>query len=261
MTARYAIYFVPAQDSILWRFGRTWLGRCGDRDEPVAQPIVAGIDPALLREITEAPRLYGWHATLKPPFALAANRSADELAAAVRDFARVRAPIRGMALRLESLGDFLALTPTQPSPVLHDLAAACVKAFDPFRAPAREDELARRRAAGLTPRQEALLARWGYPHVMDEFRFHMTLTGPLSPALRRSVAEALDVQLEPVLRVPLEIDQLALCRQEGAGKAFEILSRYPLQGISASNTVTNRAMESLGGVSLQNGMTSGPDTV
>ena len=34
----------------------------------------------------------------------------------------------------------------------------------------------------LTPAQEALLMRWGSPYVMDEFRFHMTLTGRLAKA-------------------------------------------------------------------------------
>ena len=36
--------------------------------------------------------------------------------------------------------------------------------------------------SGLTDRQEALLTQWGYPYVMEEFRFHITLTGALDPA-------------------------------------------------------------------------------
>jgi hypothetical protein len=39
------------------------------------------------------------------------------------------------------------------------LARDCVLEFDRWRAPPRADELARRRAAGLTARQETMLLR------------------------------------------------------------------------------------------------------
>ena len=51
----------------------------------------------------------------------------------------------------------------------------------PFARPPGAAELERRRKAGLSAAQEKMLLRWGYPYVLDEFRFHLTLTGRLQP--------------------------------------------------------------------------------
>ena len=41
------------------------------------------------------------------------------------------------------------------------------------------DELARRDHPGLTARQSRWLREWGYPYVLDQYRFHVTLSGPI----------------------------------------------------------------------------------
>jgi hypothetical protein len=68
--ARFAVYFAPAPGSDLETFGCGWLGR-GLRGEDLPQPLVTGVAPARLAEITRSPRHYGFHGTLKAPFALA----------------------------------------------------------------------------------------------------------------------------------------------------------------------------------------------
>ena len=73
------------------------------------------------------------------------------------------------------------LRETEPSAALQALADACVEQLDRFRAPPSDAELARRRRASLTPRQDAMLVRWGYPYVFDTWFFHMTLTRRLTP--------------------------------------------------------------------------------
>jgi hypothetical protein len=40
-------------------------------------------------------------------------------------------------------------------------------------------------------RQRNYLDRWGYPYVMEEFRFHMTLTGRLDSTCRWGVVDML----------------------------------------------------------------------
>jgi hypothetical protein len=132
-----------------------------------------------LPDVTETPRRYGFHATIKPPFALADGTGADALADTLADLAHSLPPARADGLRLSRIGRFLALTPEGDSAKIDALAAAFVRDLDRFRAPATDADLARRRAAGLTPAQESHLLRWGYPYVMDEFRFHMTLSGHL----------------------------------------------------------------------------------
>jgi hypothetical protein len=127
------------------------------------------------------------------------------------------------------MGRFLALRPEGPEDALWALAADVVRVTEPFRAPPGEEELARRRAAGLTERQEAMLERWGYPHVMEEFRFHVTLTGPLAPGEAAPVVEALGPWLAPVLPRPLEAGSISLLGEAEDGFFHEI-ERFALTG-------------------------------
>ena len=60
------------------------------------------------------------------------------------------------------------------------LASAIVQEFDRFRAPLSEAEIERSDPDGLSAAQFANLHRWGNPYVMDEFRFHMPVTGPVN---------------------------------------------------------------------------------
>ena len=64
----------------------------------------------------------------------------------------------------------------QPEP-LRQMAAACVQQFEPFRAPLTEADIKRRDPSSLTPRQQDYLKQYGYPYVLDDFNFHMTLAG------------------------------------------------------------------------------------
>jgi ribose 1,5-bisphosphokinase len=162
VSLRYALYFAPAPGSAWARFGEQWL----------AQP-----DARL-----EHPRRYGFHATLKAPFRPRPGAGLALLIDELERFARSQCAFRVPRLRVALLEDFLALVPQAPDPRLDALAAECVKRFDRMRAPLNTVELDRRRRDPLTQRQEALLARWGYPHVLDEFRFHLSLTGPLRGA-------------------------------------------------------------------------------
>lgn len=230
MSARYAIYFAPPPGSALATFGADWLGRdCAD-STPHTQPAVDGMTPERLAEITASPRYYGFHATLKPPFALADGRDEAGLVAAVEAFVRSRTGFKAPRLQVAPLSGFTALVLSAPCPAMHDLAADCVRDFDDFRAPAGTAELAKRRAAGLSPRHEALLQAWGYPYVMDEFRFHMTLTERLSESDRALVMPALTPLAAPVTETPLAIDGIAIYRQPDRDSPFAMLDRYRFTG-------------------------------
>lgn len=152
----------------------------------------------------------------------------NELLAAVTAFARGRARTDLGRLKLARIGGFIALVPAQPSAGLAALAADCARDFDGFRAPPDAAEMARRRAANLTPRQEELLVRWGYPYVMEEFRFHLTLTGQLAEPLRERAWQVLVPLTAPLCAAPVAIRDLVVFHQPERTAPFQVLARAPL---------------------------------
>jgi putative phosphonate metabolism protein len=224
---RYAIYVTP-RPGPLAGFGAAWLGWDAASGAPCPHPALPGL-PRPVAEITAAPRRYGFHGTLKPPFRLAAGCEAGALAAALAAFCAGTGAVSLAGLDLARIGRVLALCPVGGTDALDALAAAVVARFDPFRAPPDAAELDRRRAQRLTTRQEAMLQRWGYPHVMEEFRFHMTLTGPLPPAELAAVEAALAPVLAPLLPAPFPIDALTLLGEDREGR-FHQIARLPLSG-------------------------------
>jgi len=232
-TGRSALYWAPPAAGALAAFGARWLGRDAETGATPA-PDPAWGDPAWLAAATAEPRRYGLHATLKPPFRLADHRSEAELVDALAAFAATTAPVAGPPLVLRRLGRFLALVPDGPAPAVQVLAARLVEAFDGFRAPPPPAELARRRAHRLTPAQDANLERWGYPYVMDEFRFHVTLSGSLDAA----TLDRLETLLAPLVAgfaaTPLALAELALFEQPDAAAPFRLVRRFPLTGRAAA---------------------------
>ncbi len=210
--ARAAVYFAPVETSLLAERAEAWFR-----------------DPAA-KDITGSPRHYGFHATLKAPFHLAEGEPIERLLNAVERFAAARRWVEGPPLRVEALGQFLALVPSAPDPRVEALAADCVQAFEPFRAPLTPDELSRRRAAGLSPRQDRYLEEWGYPYVMEEFRFHMTLTERLPDAGTRAHWKALlETHFAALGDQPLVLDGLSVFVQESVDSPFQHLARFPFE--------------------------------
>jgi putative phosphonate metabolism protein len=228
MTARYAVYFAPTETSVLWQAACRWLGRDPRSGAELPQPEVDGCPAERIIQITASPRMYGFHATLKPPFGLAAGCTAAQLASAVRDLAARLQAFSVPQLSVTSLDGFLALQPSSDDARLNALAGACVTGLDSFRRPPSAEELQQRRVAGLSPRQKELLAPFGYPYVLDQFRFHMTLTERLPLADANLLAPWLRDYLANALAVPLRCDDVCLFVQDGPGKAFALLQRFPL---------------------------------
>src|SRR5262249_3102123 len=81
---RYAIYYAPDAASLRDRLGAELLGYDAHRGVELAFP--AGIEFADWRELTQDPRKYGFHATLKAPMALAPGKDEEELLAACAAF-------------------------------------------------------------------------------------------------------------------------------------------------------------------------------
>lgn len=173
---RLAIYYSPEPESQLATAAAAWLGR-DIRGEAISRRAVPGLTGTRLNKILSAPFHYAFHGTIKPPFRLAPGVTIEEVAQRLESFAAGWQPFSLPPLTLSYMHDFFCLLPAEPSPHLHVLAARAVEDFDDFRHPPSQEEIAKRRQAGLTPLQEKMLLTWGYPYVMDEFRFHLTLTG------------------------------------------------------------------------------------
>lgn len=224
---RYAIYYTPPPGPLA-TFGAAWLGWDPVAGVEVAHPDLDGL-PRPVAEMTATPRKYGLHGTIKPPFRLAEGHTEDGLRSALAQFA-ARTPATGVPrLTVAAMGGFVAMVPEGDSGGLTDLAGKTVEAFDEFRSPPGDAELARRRAAGLSERQEALLQRWGYPYVMDQFRFHLTLSGRLEGEDARRLVDRLTPEIAPHLSAPFPIDALTLLGEAPDGR-FRELHRYTLAG-------------------------------
>jgi putative phosphonate metabolism protein len=225
---RYAIYYAATPDSALDRFGAQLLGH--DAFSGQGLPFPNGMDEAVpdWREITNDPRKYGFHATLKAPMELAAGKTEAALLAACEAFAGAPRSIPTIRPVVNALGDFIAIVPSQRSAELERLAADAVRAFDDFRAPLTLRDRARRNPDRLTPRQRDYLDRWGYPYVMEEFRFHMTLTGRLPAERHETILAILRQRFAALELATIEIDGIAVFRQPDPHSQFRIVRRFEL---------------------------------
>jgi putative phosphonate metabolism protein len=229
---RYAIYFVSARGDVLDRFGAELLGYDAwtGEDLPFSSTVTEA-EPDW-HELTADPRKYGFHATLKAPYVLAEGKTEAELVAACAAFAERprRSPV--IVPVVDAISGFIAVVPKERSIELEQLAADCVIAFDSFRATLTAEDRARRNPARLTERQRDYLDRWGYPYVMEEFRFHMTLTGSIQSPRRERVVSMLRERFTSTGLERLAIDAIALFRQDDATSRFRIIDRWRLHAIA-----------------------------
>ncbi|MBX3573418.1 MAG: DUF1045 domain-containing protein [Mesorhizobium sp.] len=223
---RYAIYYTPPEQSELAKKAAAWLGRdafTGEKSAPVASgPLSAGE----VAYHTASARRYGFHATLKAPFRLAPGESEQGLAAAIDAFAASATPPVIARLALKQIDGFFALVPAERSTELETFSAEIVQQFDRFRAPMTDADLARRNPDALSPRELNHLQRWGYPYVLDCFRFHMTLTGRVAGSDVARVRDAIEAHFGDVIGAPLFVDTLAVFVEPDSGGPFIVWSSH-----------------------------------
>jgi Protein of unknown function (DUF1045) len=238
-SARYAIYLAPPPDTPLWMFGSRVLGYDAVTGEDIAGFVPDGFDATCWRELTERPRTYGFHATLKAPFQLSANTSLAELEAALSTFCGSQnafdlGPLAVKAITQGGSG-FVALTTMRGSPELVELERRVVHAFDRFRATLTDDDLRKRDPGSLTVRQRESLLSLGYPYVGPDYHFHMTLTGVAPDAA--DVADSLaDAMANEIGTAHLQVDALVLFKQENPAERFRVVRRFDLMGVSPQLT-------------------------
>lgn len=230
---RYAICFTPPMGDPLSAAAASWLGRSVYSGEPVEPPSIAGLSLSEIAFHTAAPRRFGFHAMIMAPFRLAPGTDESQLLKALMHFTSAETPFGIERIEVTRLSHCWALAPQVPSQAMHLLAGRVVQAFDRFRASLSEEEIERSDPDRLTAPQFTNLHRWGDPFVMDQFRFHLKLTGALNAAAERLLEAPLRELFEPHLKEPLVIDSLALFIEEDAGAPMRVHSQHPLGKISA----------------------------
>ncbi len=221
MTARHAIYFAPTRSSPWWEFGARWLGRDECNNMTLVQPLPSQLTAAELHAMTAEPRRYGFHATLKAPFRLRQGQSVDDLVARMQALALTLKALPLGPLQAVKLGDFAALVPLVPTDQLVALAATCVTSLDALRAPLSAADLARRNTQRLDARGQELLQLYGYPYVLERFRLHFTLTGPVQVTAAQHVMQAVSAPVALLnLSAPLLLDRLCLFVEAAPNQPF-----------------------------------------
>lgn len=227
---RYALYFTPPADDPLTQTAAAWLGRdaFGARDLKIGETGTFPTD--VFYELTADPRRYGFHATIKAPFSLADGHSEADLVEAFDRFCSAQPAFDIPSVVVDQLGPFFAIVPADIHKPLQDFAAAAVEDFEPFRAPLSDADVARRKPERLSEAQRNHLMRWGYPYVMDEFRFHMTLSGPVETHLAPAMHALATDRFSSFTQRPLRISGLALFVEPDRGAPFTVLTWKPLAG-------------------------------
>lgn len=227
--ARIALYYAPPANSAWWRAGCEWLGRDPENARvfhPPAAPELAalGLD---VRGLTRAPRRYGWHATLVAPFRCAEGATPLDVLAAAREWASRIEPF-SMAVAPAEMGRFVALRPssTHDDQAVRDIAASALHALRSLRAMPSEAERERRIVEGMSAQQIVMLREWGYPYVLDEYRFHMTLSDSLDDArARQAIASHWTERVETLGALPRH--GAALFAEPQPGAPFMLWQRLP----------------------------------
>ncbi|GAB0116920.1 DUF1045 domain-containing protein [Acidisoma sp. 7E03] len=218
---RVAVYYAPEADDPLWDAGTRWLGCDPETGEDRLQP------DGLAGEMTAEAAGYGLHGTLKPPMRLAAGREFSDFLTAVEALARALRAFPMPPLSVQILHGFLAVREKEPSAALQALADVTVATLDDFREPPSEAELARRRRHGLTPAEEAMLQRWGYPYVFQLWRFHLTLSRRLTEAEAGLWQPRAEAFFAAALARPRMCRSLAVFTQPAPGAPFRLARRLP----------------------------------
>jgi hypothetical protein len=227
LSSRYAIYHIPAASSEMYLRVSNWLGYSIHDAAAVTQDhLTAPLSD--FRSFTRHARRYGCHATFKPPFRLKPSLKEKHLRKIFKHFCRIYPPIRCPGLGIESIGRFLALTPTTACAQVRELATDCIQTFDLFRDEMSPAEFNKRRPENLSANQLAMLKTWGYPYVLDEFRLHITLTDPLPDSSLMPCKNALHDYLLPAFGDSYRLDSLSLCYQPDPTTPFSILDTHLL---------------------------------
>lgn len=243
---RYAIFWAPHADDPLTAFEQAWFGRgaktsegnqtetaaglktAGAPDESSAFPLkeILTLEAELAARAIRVPSRYALHGTMKAPFRLREGVKQSELTEAMAAFCACRRRVVTGKLRLHRFPRFLALVPESETVELDWLADSCVTHFDHFRSPLTSED--REKRGVMSPAEAALFEQFGYHFIFCNFKFHITLAGPLDEPELDAVQPALATAVAPLCEEPFKVEDLCLFGDPGEGTPFQLVERFPL---------------------------------
>ena len=229
MNARYGIFSCPDDSTPLAAFGEQALGRRADGSS-IEISSDSYPDAEMASSLRKTPAHYGFHATLKAPFQLAEGASETALLEAVEQLAVRQKPVHMYALSPRVLTNFVALAfETQPLAIAA-LAEQCVIGLEGLREPMSAEDISRRQPAKLNSTQRSYLHRYGYPYVLSEFQFHMTLTGEFNQSTHKVYGDWLNSLYGRIVCEAPTLDRLAVVWQPDRVSPFKRIAQFAFDG-------------------------------
>ena len=231
---RVAIYFLPKKNSSLENFGKNLLGRDINKKKKISLTrrqkyfINRGFTYFdELKDYCEQPAKYGFHATLKAPFRLKRNVKTKNFYDVISHIAAQHSRFKIKGLKIVYSKKFTLITSRKPNKLLINLENDLVKHLDTFRAELNKTEIKKRIPDSLTFKQNKYLKEWGYPFVLDQYKFHMTLMNQNNNKLSNKQKLELEKLIYKISNNLLEFNEISLLGENKNGY-FEEIKRFKL---------------------------------
>ena len=225
--SRYAIYYAPPKESSLEEFGRYWFGW-----DPLNAKLInnkhrinylnrfgiknlINIDKNVL-----IAKKYGFHGTLIPPFKLNKNYSTNTLFKKNEEIAK-------KFKKFKKMNNFYAFVQNKKNNNINKLSNRLVRELFKFRSPLTKKEIDRRNPSKLSKLQLNILYKWGYPYLMSEFNFHMTLASEVTGNKLYLELKKIERNKEIILNEINNFDKIYIFGENQKGM-FENLENFSL---------------------------------
>ena len=232
--SRYAIYYAPPKESNLEEFGRYWFGW-----DPLNAKLInnkhrinylnrfgiknlINIDKNVL-----IPKKYGFHGTLIPPFKLNKNYSTNTLFKKTEEIAKKFKKFKFYKFKLKKINNFYAFVQNKKNNNINKLSNRLVRELFKFRSPLTKKEIDRRNPSKLSKLQLNILYKWGYPYLMSEFNFHMTLASEVTGNKLYLELKKIERNKEIILNEINNFDKIYIFGENQKGM-FENLENFSL---------------------------------
>ena len=232
--SRYAIYYAPPKESSLEEFGRYWFGW-----DPLNAKLInnkhrinylnrfgiknlINIDKNVL-----IPKKYGFHGTLIPPFKLNKNYSTNTLFKKTEEIAKKFKKFKFYKFKLKKINNFYAFVQNKKNNNINKLSNRLVRELFKFRSPLTKKEIDRRNPSKLSKLQLNILYKWGYPYLMSEFNFHMTLASEVTGNKLYLELKKIERNKEIILNEINNFDKIYIFGENQKGM-FENLENFSL---------------------------------
>jgi hypothetical protein len=232
--SRYAIYYAPPKESSLEEFGRYWFGW-----DPLNAKLInnkrrinylnrfgiknlINIDKNVL-----IAKKYGFHGTLIPPFKLNKNYSTNTLFKKTEEIAKKLKKFKFYKFKLKKINNFYAFVQNKKNNNINKLSNRLVRELFKFRSPLTKKEIDRRNPSKLSKLQLNILYKWGYPYLMSEFNFHMTLASEVTGNKLYLELKKIERNKEIILNEINNFDKIYIFGENQKGM-FENLENFSL---------------------------------